>query len=68
MKREDTMNCRADDYKGRIKQAAGDLTNNSSLRREGKLDQTGAKVKKTAEKLTHRVSDAIDVGKKKFNH
>jgi uncharacterized protein YjbJ (UPF0337 family) len=35
----------ADDLKGRVKEAAGDLTDNDDLQREGKIDQGKGKVK-----------------------
>ena len=35
----------ADDLKGRVKEAAGDLTDNDDLKREGKIDQGTGKVK-----------------------
>jgi uncharacterized protein YjbJ (UPF0337 family) len=44
-----------DDAKGRVKEAAGDLTGNDDLKREGKADQATGKVK-----------DAIDSVKDKF--
>lgn len=47
------MGSTADDMKGRAKEAAGDLTDDRDLEREGKMDQAGAKVKETA-------SDAVD--------
>jgi len=34
-----------DDLKGRAKQAAGDLTDNDGLKREGKVDEAKDKVK-----------------------
>ena len=34
-----------DEAKGRIKEAAGDLTDNDELRAEGKLDQAKGKLK-----------------------
>lgn len=34
-----------DDAKGRVKEAAGDLTGNDELKREGKADQAAGKVK-----------------------
>ena len=37
------MSGSTDDIKGRIKEAAGDLTNDDDLKREGKADQAGAK-------------------------
>jgi len=35
----------ADETKGRIKEAAGDLTDDDDLKNEGKVDQTKGKVK-----------------------
>ena len=57
----------ADDMKGRIKEAAGDLTDNDDLKREGKADQVGAKVKDAAESLKDKVADAVDSVKKKMD-
>jgi uncharacterized protein YjbJ (UPF0337 family) len=34
-----------DDAKGRVKEAAGDLTNDDDLKREGQVDQASGKVK-----------------------
>ena len=34
-----------DDMKGRAKEAAGDLTDDDGLKREGKVDQAGATIK-----------------------
>jgi uncharacterized protein YjbJ (UPF0337 family) len=42
-----------DKAKGRIKEAAGDLTGDKEMQREGKADQTAGKVK-------DGVSDAVD--------
>ncbi len=61
------MSGSTDDMKGRIKEAAGDLTNDDDLKREGKADQAGAKVKDAAEKLKDKVSDAVDAVKNKTN-
>ncbi len=44
-----------DEIKGRVKEAAGDLTDNDDLKREGKIDQTTGKVKD----LVGRASDKI---------
>jgi uncharacterized protein YjbJ (UPF0337 family) len=61
------MSGSADDMKGRIKEAAGDLTNDEDLKREGKADQAGAKVKDAAEKLKDKVGDAVDAVKNKMD-
>ena len=48
-----------DEIKGRIKEAAGVLTDNNELRREGKIDQAAGKVKQAAEKVVEKVQDAM---------
>ena len=48
-----------DDAKGRVKEAAGDLTGDKDLQREGKVDQAGGKTKDGIEKLTDKVKDVL---------
>ncbi|HEV7614826.1 MAG TPA: CsbD family protein [Solirubrobacterales bacterium] len=48
-----------DDAKGRVKEAAGDLTGNDDLKREGKVDQAGGKAKEGVEKITDKIKDAL---------
>lgn len=48
-----------DEAKGRVKEAAGDLTGDKGLRREGKVDQAGGKAKDGIERLTDRVKDVL---------
>ena len=50
------MGGKAEEIKGRVKEAAGAITDNNKLRREGKTDQVVGKVKQAAEK-------AIDAAK-----
>ncbi len=59
-------NSNIDEAKGRVKQAAGDLTDNDDLKREGKADTAGAKVKQGAEKTADKVGDAVDSVKDKL--
>jgi uncharacterized protein YjbJ (UPF0337 family) len=40
---------KTDDIKGRVKEAAGALTGDAKLRREGRMDQTVGKVKQKVE-------------------
>lgn len=54
------MSSNTDDAKGRLKEAAGALTDDDELRREGKADQLGGKVKNAAEKMKDKVDDAVD--------
>ena len=49
-----------DDVKGRVKEAAGDLTGDKDLEREGKADQAGAKVKEGVDKAKDKVKDLLD--------
>ena len=56
---------KVDDLKGRAKEAAGDLTGNQDLQREGKADQAGASVKDKVNKVADTVKDKIDDLKKK---
>ncbi|MGZ4735576.1 MAG: CsbD family protein [Acidimicrobiia bacterium] len=58
------MEGKMDELKGRAKEAAGDLTDNSDLKREGKADQTAGKVKQKVEDAKDWVEDKIDDLKK----
>jgi uncharacterized protein YjbJ (UPF0337 family) len=48
----------SDQLKGRVKEAAGTLTGDAKLKREGQLDQTVGKVKQEVEKVIDKVKDA----------
>ncbi len=60
------MGSNADDAKGRVKEAVGDLTGDQDLQREGKVDQAGASVKEFAENAKDKASGAVDSVKDKF--
>jgi uncharacterized protein YjbJ (UPF0337 family) len=49
----------ADKVKGRVKEAAGALTDDEELKDEGKLDQAAGKVKEKASKVVDKVRDAV---------
>ena len=49
----------ADDMKGRVKEAAGDLTGNDNLKAEGKTDQAAAKVKDAVDGVKDKVEDVL---------
>jgi uncharacterized protein YjbJ (UPF0337 family) len=49
-----------DQAKGKVKQAAGDLTDNDRLKREGKRDETAGKVKEGVDRAGDKISDAVD--------
>jgi len=57
------MSGKADEIKGRVKEAAGAITDDDKLRREGKVDQAAGKVKQAAEKAVDAVKNAVQ-GKK----
>jgi len=61
------MGSNIDDAKGRVKEAAGDITDNDRLKREGKADQAGAKVKEFADDVKDKVEDAVDKVKDKLH-
>lgn len=48
-----------DDAKGRVKEAAGNLTGDKDLKREGQVDQAGGKARDGIEKLTDKVKDVL---------
>ena len=49
-----------DDLKGRAKEAAGDLTDNDSLKNEGKVDRASGTVKDKVGDAADGVKDAIN--------
>jgi uncharacterized protein YjbJ (UPF0337 family) len=48
-----------DDAKGKVKEAAGDLTDNKDLKNEGKVDQATGSVKDAVGNVSDKVKDAI---------
>ncbi len=48
-----------DDGKGRIKEAAGDLTGDKDLQREGKVDQAADEVKGRVGDAVNKVKDVL---------
>ena len=54
------MGGKVDKVKGRIKEAAGALTDDDKLRNEGKLDQATGKVKDAVERVKNAVEDRVD--------
>jgi uncharacterized protein YjbJ (UPF0337 family) len=49
-----------DETKGKVKQAAGDLTDDKDLKHEGKADEAAGKVKQAAESVKDKVEDVVD--------
>jgi uncharacterized protein YjbJ (UPF0337 family) len=50
---------KGEEIKGRLKEAAGDVTGDKDLQREGKIDQASAATKKTIEDAADKVEDVI---------
>jgi uncharacterized protein YjbJ (UPF0337 family) len=50
---------KTDEVKGRVKEAAGVLTNDKGLKRQGKTDQAVGKIKQKAENLIDKAKRAL---------
>ena len=61
------MEGRMDEYKGRAKEAAGDLTDNEELQREGQTDQAGGKIKQAFEDAKDKGEELVDKARDKIN-
>jgi uncharacterized protein YjbJ (UPF0337 family) len=48
-----------DDAKGKVKEAAGDLTGDKDLQKEGKVDQATGTVKDKVDDAADKVKDAV---------
>ncbi len=51
---------KTDQVKGRVKEAAGAITDNNNLRREGKTDQAAGKVKEAVEKVVDKTKKVVE--------
>jgi len=51
---------KGEDMKGRLEQAAGDVTGDEGLKREGKVDQASAATKKTVDAIADKTKDIVD--------
>ena len=49
----------ADKAKGRVKEAAGALTDDKKLKSEGKVDQLAGKIKDAAERVVDKAKDVL---------
>lgn len=54
------MGDKTDQAKGRVKQAAGDLTDDDDLKREGKVEQKAGEVKEKVGDAVDKVKDKVD--------
>jgi uncharacterized protein YjbJ (UPF0337 family) len=55
-----------DDIKGRVKEAAGDLTDRDDLKREGKADRVTGKVKEKLEQAKEKGEELVDKAKERI--
>ena len=60
------MSGEADKIGGKLKQAAGDLTGNDELEREGERDEAAGKVKDKVDDAKDAVNDGVDRVKDAF--
>ena len=63
---DDAQN-KAEDLKGRAKEAAGAVTGNDDLKNEGKADQGLAQVKEKVSEVADKVKDGVDDIKNKLS-
>ncbi|MGH1505380.1 MAG: CsbD family protein [Acidimicrobiales bacterium] len=61
------MSGETDQIAGRIKQAAGDLTNDEQLEREGETQENAGKLKDAVDDVKDKANDAIDKVMSKLN-
>jgi uncharacterized protein YjbJ (UPF0337 family) len=57
----------SDEVKGRVKEAAGDLTDNDKLKREGKTDRAAGKVKGVLDDAKDKIEEGIDAVKDRLH-
>jgi len=61
------MGGETDQVKGQVKQAAGELTGDDKLEREGEKDEAAGKMKEAVDGVKDKANDAIDSLKDKLN-
>ena len=61
------MDGTADDIKGRMKEAVGDLTDNVEMKREGKVDRASGKAKDKIQEVGDRAEDMVDDAKDRLH-
>jgi len=60
MKNRDELDGKAESMKGKVKEAAGDLTDNERLRNEGVADEAAGKTQETFGRARRKVGEALD--------
>ena len=61
---DDKLGNKADDLKGRAKEATGSATGDDDLKNEGRADQAESSVKQAGEKAKDAIGDVKDAFKK----
>jgi uncharacterized protein YjbJ (UPF0337 family) len=51
---------KGEEMKGRLNEAVGDLTGDSNLRREGKLDEASAATKRTIDTAAGKIKQVVE--------
>jgi uncharacterized protein YjbJ (UPF0337 family) len=54
------MDGTTDEIKGRVKEAAGDLTDNKDLKNEGRADKASGKAKDVIDDVKDKAEDVVD--------
>ena len=61
------MDGTTDDMKGRAKEAVGDLTDDQSLKNEGRADRATGKAKDVVDDIKDKADDVVDAVKDKLH-
>ncbi len=56
-----------DKIEGRVKQAAGDLTGDKDLQREGERDEAAGKIKDSIDDVSDKAEEAVDGLRERLN-
>ncbi len=51
---------KGEEFKGRVKEAVGDLTGDEGLQREGKVDEGSAAAKRTIDHAADKVKEVVN--------
>lgn len=62
------MGEKSDQVKGRVEEAAGALTGDEELKREGRKDRLAGEAKEKLEHVKDKIEDVIDTVKDKLSH
>lgn len=54
------MDANMDEAKGRMKEAAGDLTDDDEMKKEGKADRMGATIKDKTNDVVDKAKDVVN--------